>query len=89
MLDLLDPALVSHVLDVVRLVDDPLPEDKEVKAGWTALIIWLLMAVAVALLGWSLIRQLRKTNANRDAGVFGDKPVVSPPDDEQQPPTQP
>ncbi|WP_104107930.1 hypothetical protein [Nocardioides sp. 616] len=84
MLDLFDANLVSHVIDVVRLVDDPQPEDTEVKAGWTALIVWLLMALAVALLAWSLIRQLRRTNANRDAGVFGDEPVSRSKDDQQR-----
>lgn len=33
------------------------------------------LIVAVALLCWSLTRQLRKTKAAKDAGVFGDEPV--------------
>ncbi|HET7682141.1 MAG TPA: hypothetical protein VFK34_00570 [Marmoricola sp.] len=50
---------------------DQVPEDKDVKAGWGAFFIFLGLALAVALLGWSLVRQLRRTKANADAGVFG------------------
>jgi len=55
---------------------DPAPAADDVKAGWGAFGLFLGLAVAVALLGWSLVHQLRKTQANADAGVFGedDKP---------------
>ena len=54
--------------------EGPAPED--VKAGWVALIIFLLLALAVAFLGWSLVRQLRKAQAAKDAGAYGDEPVA-------------
>lgn len=54
--------------------EGPAPED--VKAGWVALIIFLLLALSVAFLGWSLIRQLRKAQAAKDAGAYGDAPVA-------------
>lgn len=76
MLALLDPDLVSTVLVGLQDTPRPVPEDSEVKAGYIALFLWLGMAVAVALLGWSLIRQFRKVSAARDAGVYGD-PVVT------------
>ena len=69
------PALLATELPylVLRLVDEsPKPED--VKAGWTAFAIFLLLLAAVALLGWSLTRQLRKAQAAHDAGVYGDEP---------------
>lgn len=50
--------------------EGPAPED--VKAGWVALIIFLLLALAVAFLGWSLTKQLRKAQAAKDAGAYGD-----------------
>ena len=55
---------------------DPAPAAKDVKAGWGAFWIFIGLAVAVALLGWSLVKQLKKTQANADAGVFDadDKP---------------
>ena len=76
MLDLLDPALISSFLD---LADNsgPVPEDSEVKAGYVALFLWLGMAVAVALLGWSLVRQFRKTAVSKAKGLYGDKPTMA------------
>ena len=57
------------------LVEGPAPED--VKAGWVALIIFLLLALAVALLGWSLTKHLRKAQSAKDAGAYGDAPPES------------
>ncbi|MDH2414905.1 hypothetical protein [Nocardioides sp. CER19] len=48
--------------------DGPKPED--VKAGWTAFAVFILLLVAVALLGWSLSRQLKKAQRNKDAGIL-------------------
>jgi hypothetical protein len=62
---------------------DQVPEDKDVKAGWGAFFIFLGLALAVALLGWSLVRQLRRTKANADAGVFGPEDMSR--DDSQGP----
>lgn len=56
---------------VVHLVDQ-VPEDKDVKAGWTAFAIFIGLAVAVAVLGVSLTRRLRNVETNRKAGVFGE-----------------
>jgi hypothetical protein len=58
------------------LAADPAPAAKDVKAGWGAFWIFIGLALAVAFLGWSLVKQLKKTQANADKGVFG------PPDDE-------
>ena len=55
--------------------EGPAPED--VKAGWVALVIFLLLALSVAILGWSLTKQLRKAQNAKDAGAYGDKPVES------------
>ena len=59
------------------LAADPAPAAKDVKAGWGAFFIFLGLALAVAFLGWSLVRQLRKTQANADKGVF-DAPEDGP-----------
>ena len=56
-------------------VEGPAPED--VKAGPVALLIFLLLALAVAFLGWSLTKQLRKAQAAKDAGAYGDEPADS------------
>jgi hypothetical protein len=63
-------------LHSLAVAADPAPAPNDVKAGWGAFGVFLGLAIAVALLGWSLVHQLRKTQANADAGVFGedDKP---------------
>ena len=50
---------------------DPTPAKEDVKAGWGAFFLFLALAAAVAVLGWSLVRHLRKAKENADAGVFG------------------
>ena len=50
---------------------------KNVKAGWTALIIVLAMAAAVVVIGVSLSRQLKRAQQAKDAGVYGDPVVTS------------
>lgn len=56
------------------------PDDADVKAGWPAFLIVMALALAVALLGWSLVKQLKKAQAAKDAGVYGDEPVRDPGD---------
>ncbi len=66
---------------VLRLADES-PQPEDVKAGWTAFAIFLLLAAAVVFLGFSLVKQLRKAQAAEDAGVYGGKP--EPADDESE-----
>ena len=64
------------MLDLLLItLSDKTPEPEDVKAGWTALIIFLLLAVSVAVLGFSLVKQLRKAQSAKDAGLYGDEPV--------------
>ncbi len=62
------------VAEVLPLVADRSPEPEDVKAGWTGFGIFLGLAAAVALLGWALTRQLKRTERNRQAGAFGPVP---------------
>ncbi|GAB3779797.1 hypothetical protein [Nocardioides ungokensis] len=62
---------------VMHLVDEP-PQPEDVKAGWTAFAIFIGLGVAVALLGWSLVRQLKKAQAAQDAGVYDDPDAARP-----------
>jgi len=64
-------ALSVPVLQLLTWVVDETPEPKDVKAGWTALIVFLLLIAAVVVLAFSFVKQLRKTEAARKAGVFG------------------
>lgn len=68
--------LVAHLVSLA----DPVPADEDVKAGWGAFALFIGLAITVALLGWSLVRHLRKARTNRDAGVFGDEPANGPQD---------
>ena len=72
---LLTGQVLSPVLPFVLRLTDPPPQDEDVTAGWTAFTIFILLGVAVALLGVSLVKQLRKAQAAKDAGVYGDEPV--------------
>jgi predicted permease len=53
-------------------VTDPTPSDNDVVAGWGAFGVFALLILAVVFLGWSLVRQFRKVNAAREAGVFAE-----------------
>jgi len=66
---------VLTVLPQVLSFVDEVPEADDVKAGWVAFAIFIGLILAVAFLGWSLVRQLRKAQRARDAGVYGDEPV--------------
>ncbi|WP_300677545.1 hypothetical protein [Nocardioides sp.] len=56
--------------EIILHLSDPIPEPADVKAGWTAFIIFLLLFVGVVLLGFSMARQFKKTERNRDAGIL-------------------
>ena len=64
-------AVSGQLVQVLSWGLDETPVDKDVKAGWTALVIFLLLIAAVVVLGFSFSKQLRKTEAARKAGVFG------------------
>ncbi len=60
---------------------DEVPQDNDVKAGWVAFAIFIGLILAVAFLGWSLTKQLRKVDAAEEAGLYGPsdkKPVPMP-----------
>ena len=84
---------VLSVLPQILSFVDEVPEANDVKAGWVAFAIFIGLILAVAFLGWSLIRQLRKVDAAEEAGLYdpSDKkpvpmPTVEPaPSDRPQP----
>ena len=55
---------------LISLATDPVPTDNDVKAGWTAFAVFLLLLAAVAFLGWSFSRQLKKVKKASEAGVY-------------------
>lgn len=64
---------------LIALATDPAPADNDVKAGWTAFVVFLLLLAAVAVLGWSFSRQLKKVKAAKEAGVYDE------PDSDERP----
>ena len=60
--DLWVPALVSGA--------DKVPAPEDVKAGWVAFAVFIALAIAVVLLGFSMVRHLRKARDNAEQGVF-------------------
>ena len=58
---------------------DPVPSDNDVKAGWVALVVVLLLIVAVVFLLRSFTKQLKKVDAAEAAGVYDEKPGSEPP----------
>ncbi len=60
---------------LIILVDDPTPQDNDVVAGPLGFAVWIFMILAVVVIGFSLVKQLRKAQAAKDAGVYGDEPV--------------
>ena len=54
---------------------DTTPDPTEVKAGPLGFAVWIFMIIAVVVIGFSLVKQLRKAQAAKDAGVYGDEPV--------------
>lgn len=66
---------------VISFVDE-VPKDEDVKAGWLAFAIFIGLILAVAFLGWSLVKQLRKVDAAEEAGLYD-------PSDKKKKPTGP
>ena len=64
------------MLSVVLLAaaSDPVPSENDVKAGWVALVVVLLLVVAVVFLLRSFVKQLKKVDAAEEAGVYDEKP---------------
>ena len=61
---------------LITLADDPTPADNDVVAGPLGFAMWIFMILAVVVLAFSLVKQLRKAQAAKDAGVYGDEPVM-------------
>ena len=73
---------VHTLLPQVLAFVDQAPEPNDVKAGWLAFGIFIALILAVAFLGWSLVRQLRKVDAAEEAGLYD-------PSDKKKAPTPP
>jgi hypothetical protein len=68
---------MQYALFLLWTVTDPPPSENDVKAGWGALGLMLLMIAAVVFLLWSFTRQIKKVRAAQEAGVY-DEPDDKP-----------
>ena len=57
--------MINGLALVVPLVEQG-PDPEDVKAGWLALVIFLLLGLAVVFLGFSLVKHLRRAKAHFD-----------------------
>ena len=79
-------ALTLDLASLVFAAQEQVPEDDDVVAGWTGLAVFAFLLVAVALIGWSLVRQLRKAERAKAEGVYGDDPAaLYPPEEDETP----
>jgi len=69
------PVVLSTVAQ--GAASDPVPSDNDVKAGWVALVVVLLLVVAVVFLLRSFTKQLKKVDAAEEAGVYDEKPAAA------------
>lgn len=67
-------AVLMPVAQLLSASGDLAPKDQDVKAGWTAFAVFLLLIAAVVVLAFSLVKQLRRVDAAKEAGVYGDEP---------------
>jgi hypothetical protein len=81
MATLLPGLLTDLAVALLPLVDgdnpDPVPAKEDVTAGWTALLVFAGLILAVVVLAFSFVKQLRKAQAAREAGVYGDPPAAA------------
>ena len=66
---------MSLLIVSLSVLMDETPDPTEVKAGPLGFAVWMFMILAVVVIGFALVRQLRRAQANKDAGLFGDEPV--------------
>jgi hypothetical protein len=62
--------VVPDLLTLVVSLADEVPDEEDVKAGWLAFAIFIGLIVAVALLGFSLVKHLRRAQASEEAGRY-------------------
>jgi len=75
------------LLALVRLTDQA-PADEDVTAGaWGGIMIAALV-VAMVILMRSFLKQMRRADAAKEAGVYGDEPAPPEPADDEDRPTR-
>ena len=58
--------LIATLLPLV----DEVPQPEDVKAGWIALVVFVILGVAIAVIGYFLTRSLRRSRATAEHGGY-------------------
>jgi hypothetical protein len=69
--EILQP-VATHLVTGLISAADKKPEDDDVVAGGWGALVFVLLILAVVVLAFSFTKQLRKAQAAKDAGVYGD-----------------
>ena len=67
------------VADLIWVILAAAPKDDDVVAGPIGFAIFIGLCIAVAFLGFSLNKHLKKAHRAADEGVYGDPPAVARP----------
>ena len=57
---------------VLAAASDPRPDDNNVVAGWVGFVVFVALILAVVFILRSFTKQLKKVDAARDAGLYGE-----------------
>jgi len=68
------------IVDLVGVIGAA-PKDEDVVAGPIGFVIFIGLCLALAVLGWSLNKHLKKAGRAADEGVYGDPPVATKTDE--------
>ena len=68
---------LAVLLPLLDGASDPVPAENDVVAGPIALLVFGFLALAVVVLAFSFRKQLRKAQAAREEGVYGDPPAAA------------
>jgi hypothetical protein len=63
-------SVAPDLLTFVVSLADEVPDEEDVKAGWLAFAIFIGLILAVAFLGFSLVKHLRRAQASEEAGRY-------------------
>ena len=58
---------------LLAAASDPRPDDNNVVAGWVGFAVVIALILAVVFILRSFTKQLKKVDAARDAGVYGEE----------------
>ena len=67
-------ALAISLVSLLLSAEEQVPDDEDVVAGWTGFAVLIFLIVSLAIIGFFLIRQLRRADEAKRRGVFGDAP---------------